>query len=189
MHSINPHQSNAETTRRQPRAAATGGLQGDAQAGPLQQQAARNPGVMDYAAFLAGATPMQIVESEKRGVDGSLLKDVARCLSIPASRFFEIIGVPKATAEKKAAAGEFVGGSGGIATLGLLRLLGMAQEIVADSTADEARDFDVAQWFGSWLERPQPSLGGDRPADLIASPTGVEIVARLLGSLESGAYQ
>jgi uncharacterized protein (DUF2384 family) len=32
-------------------------------------------------------------------------------------------------------------------------------------------------------------LGGRRPADLLDTPTGVEVVARLLGSLESGAFQ
>lgn len=35
---------------------------------------------------------------------------------------------------------------------------------------------------------PSP-LGGRKPADLIDTPTGVEVVARLLGSIESGAYQ
>ena len=39
------------------------------------------------------------------------------------------------------------------------------------------------------IERPQPALGGRKPADLIDTPTGVEVVARLLGSIESGAYQ
>ncbi|HEY8707729.1 MAG TPA: antitoxin Xre/MbcA/ParS toxin-binding domain-containing protein [Burkholderiaceae bacterium] len=32
-------------------------------------------------------------------------------------------------------------------------------------------------------------MGGRKPADLIDTPTGVEVVARLLGSIESGAYQ
>ncbi|MDH5540593.1 MAG: MbcA/ParS/Xre antitoxin family protein, partial [Rhizobacter sp.] len=37
--------------------------------------------------------------------------------------------------------------------------------------------------------RPQPSLGGRRPAELIDTPTGIEVVSRLLGSIESGSYQ
>ena len=73
--------------------------------------------------------------------------------------------------------------------LGLVRLLGITQDMVASSTADEARDFDAPKWLGRWLERPQPSLGGRKPADLLDTPTGVEIVARLLGAVESGAYQ
>ena len=71
----------------------------------------------------------------------------------------------------------------------MIKLLGIAQSIVNNSTAAEAKAFDAAKWLGQWIEQPQPALGGRRPADLISTPTGVEVVARLLGSLESGAYQ
>ena len=71
----------------------------------------------------------------------------------------------------------------------MIRLLGIAQGIADNSTAPEAKDFDPAHWLGLWIERPQPALGGRKPADLIDTPTGVEVVARLLGSIESGAYQ
>jgi uncharacterized protein (DUF2384 family) len=97
--------------------------------------------------------------------------------------------VPKATAEKKIAAGEVLSGSGGRAALGMAKLLGIAKEIVENSTAPEAKGFDAAKWLGQWLERPQPSLGGRRPSDLLDTPTGLDVVTRLLGAIESGAYQ
>ncbi len=146
-------------------------------------------GVDDYVRQVVSATPMQIVEIERTGVVGRFIKDLSKRMEIPSSRIFSILGIPKATAEKKAAAGEMVAGSGGQAAIGMVKLLGMAQEIVANSTAPEAKDFDAAKWLGQWIERPQPSLGGRRPADLLDTPTGVEVVARLLGSIESGAYQ
>ena len=146
-------------------------------------------GVDDYVRRVASATPMQIVEIERKGVLGSFIKDLSRRMAIPSSRIFSILGVPKATAEKKAAAGEMVTGRGGQAAIGMVKLLGIAQEIVANSTASEARGFDATKWLGQWIERPQPSLGGRKPADLLDTPTGVEVVARLLGSIESGAYQ
>jgi putative toxin-antitoxin system antitoxin component (TIGR02293 family) len=110
-------------------------------------------------------------------------------MQIPATRMFTMLGVPKATAEKKSAAGESLSGSGGQAAIGVARLLGIAQAIVAQSTAPEAVDFDAAKWLGQWLERPQPALGGRKPGDLIDTPTGIEVVSRLLGAIESGAYQ
>jgi len=146
-------------------------------------------GVDDYVRRVAGATPMQIVEIERSGVARSFIKDLSKRMEIPSSRIFSILGIPKATAEKKAAAGEMVTGSGGQAAIGIVRLLGMAQEIVANSTAPEAKGFDTAKWFGQWIERPQPALGGRKPADLLDTPTGIEVVARLLGSIESGSYQ
>jgi len=146
-------------------------------------------GVDDYIRQVARATPLQLVEIERQGVLGSFIKDLSKRMEIPSSRIFTILGVPKATAEKKAAAGERVEGSGGQAAIGMVRLVGMAQEIVANSTAREARTFDATKWLGQWIERPQSALGGRKPAELLDTPTGTELVARLLGSIESGAYQ
>jgi len=146
-------------------------------------------GVDDYVHRVARATPLQLVEIERQGVLGSFIKDLSKRMEILSSRIFAILGVPKATAEKKAAAGEKVEGRGGQAAIGMVKLLGIAQEIIANSTAGEAKTFDAAKWLGRWIERPQPALGGRKPADLLDTPTGVEVVTRLLGSIESGAYQ
>ena len=146
-------------------------------------------GVDAYVRALITATPMEMVEIERHGVQGLLIKDLSRRMSVPTSRFFTIIGVPKATAEKKAAAGEYVNGSGGQAAIGMIRLLGIAQDIVGNSTSPLAKDFDAAKWLGQWIELPQPSLGGRKPADVMDTPTGIDVVTRLLGSIESGAYQ
>ncbi len=147
---------------------------------------------LGFEAFVqrvSGATPMELVLTERAGVQARLIKDLAGHLDIPASRLFAMLGVPKATAEKKVAAGEVIGGQGGHNLLGLVRLLGMARALVASSTAADAADFDAARWLGRWIEIPQPSLGGRKPAELLDTPTGLEIVGRVLGAIESGAYQ
>jgi putative toxin-antitoxin system antitoxin component (TIGR02293 family) len=146
-------------------------------------------GVDDFVQRVSLANPMQLVEAERNGVSSVFLKDLSKRMEMPTSRLYSIVGVPKATAEKKAAAGELLGGSGGRAALGVARLLGIARAIAENSTAPEAKDFDSAKWLGQWLERSQPALGGRKPADLIDTPTGLEMVARLLGAIESGAYQ
>ncbi len=146
-------------------------------------------GVDDFVRQIAVATPMQLVEVERKGVDARFLKDLSKRMNLPTSRLFTIFGVPKATAEKKAASGEVVSGSGGQSAIAMAKLLGIAKTMVENSTAKEAAGFDSSTWLGQWLELPQPSLGGRKPADLIDTPTGVEVVTRLLGSIESGAYQ
>ncbi|MFO1356707.1 MAG: MbcA/ParS/Xre antitoxin family protein [Gammaproteobacteria bacterium] len=50
-------------------------------------------------------------------------------------------------------------------------------------------DFNAARWLGKWIETAQPALGGRKPADLLDTPTGLDMVSRLLGSIQSGAYQ
>ena len=155
--------------------------------GPLISYDPRE-GVGMFVAKIRGATPMQLVDVERNGVGGRLLKDIALTMNIPASRFFSMIGVPKATAEKKASGNQAIAGAAGQAALGVVRLLGIAESMVENSTAEEARQFDAGKWLGQWIERPQPALGGKKPADLLDTPTGVEVVARVLGAMESGAY-
>ena len=60
--------------------------------------------VDEYVRRLASATPLEIVEIERVGVRGSLFKELSKRMQIPSSRMFVILGVPKATAEKKAGA-------------------------------------------------------------------------------------
>lgn len=135
------------------------------------------------------ATPYQLVELERHGVHGRFLKDLSRRMEVSQLHVFDMIGVPKATAERKVAAGEVIAGSGGQAAIGMAKLIAKATEIVANSTSAQARDFDAAKWLGKWLEIPQPALGGRRPSELVDTPTGVDVVLRLLGAIESGAYQ
>lgn len=146
-------------------------------------------GVDAYVQQVANASPFEIIEIERTGVKGSFLKDLSKRMDLPASRVFVMLGVPRATGEGKASKGELLSGSGGQATVGFIKLLGIAQEIVQNSTSEAAKDFDSAKWLGQWIERPQPALGGRKPSDLLDTRTGVEVVARLLGSIESGAYQ
>lgn len=150
---------------------------------------APDKGVIVFAERVARATPMETVEIERKGVSGRYLKDLAKQLGIATTRVFNIIDMPRATAASKAAKGEPVAGHSGQAALALTRLVALANMIVAESTAPEADGFDAAKWLGTWIERPQPALGGRKPADLLDTPTGADIVTRLLGSVVSGAYQ
>lgn len=148
----------------------------------------RSTGVQEFVTRLAAATPMEMVSAEREGVNSLFLKDLAKHIKMTTMRVFDIVGVPKATAEKKVATQALISGSGGQAALGLARLLAMANGIVANSTAPEAEGFDAGKWLGEWIERPQPALGGQKPADLIGTPTGLAMVERVLGAIESGAY-
>ncbi|NDZ11726.1 DUF2384 domain-containing protein [Variovorax sp. WS11] len=146
-------------------------------------------GLDSFVRVIAGATPYQLVEYERHGVDGKFLRDLSKRMEIPQLHVFEMIGVPKATAEKKVAAGEVISGSGGQAAIGVAKLIAKAEEIVANSTSPAAKDFDAAKWLGQWLEIPQAALGGRRPSALLDTPTGLDVVLKLLGAIESGAYQ
>lgn len=160
---------------------------------PSARRHSRRPaplaGVAAYVHQLAAATPLALADAERQGVPGPLLKELAKQLGLPGQRLFAMLGVPRATAEKKSAQGEQLTGAGGQAAVGLLRLLGQAQGLVAESTSPQARGFDTSTWLGRWLQVPQPALGGRCPGDLLDTPSGQAMVSRLLGALQSGAYQ
>ena len=149
----------------------------------------RHQGVDAFLKQVHEATPMQIVEIERQGVAGTFIADLSERMALPASRVFGMLRIPKATAARKAAEGAVIDGRAGQAAVGMVKLLGIARDIVDDSTAEGAQEFDAVKWLGRWIERPQPALGGRKPADLLDTPTGIEMVARVLGALQSGAYQ
>ena len=149
----------------------------------------RRMGVDAYLKQVHNATPMQIVEIERAGVAGAFIADLSSRMDLPSSRVFTMLRIPKATAARKMAEGSIIDGRAGQAAIGMVKLLGMAQNIVRDSTAKQAKDFDSVKWLGLWIEQPQPALGGRKPADLLDTPTGVGMVARVLGAIQSGAYQ
>lgn len=157
---------------------------------PHALQSYHAPGTLNgYVAYLRTASPLQRVEAEREGVPAQVIKHMASSMELSAVRMFNILGVAKATAESKAAQQARITGASGQSALGVMHLLGIAESIVAESTDEGARDFDSARWLGNWIEQPQAALGGQKPADLLDTPTGLSVVARLLGSLESGAYQ
>jgi putative toxin-antitoxin system antitoxin component (TIGR02293 family) len=146
-------------------------------------------GVDAYVRRIGKAEPLQMIALERSGVQGRFVKDLAVRMKLPTSRFFEVLGVPKASAERKAASGKKLTGSGGQAVIAMTRLINLAEEIVAASTSSDANSFDATRWLGEWIERPQAALGGRRPSELLDTPTGFSVVSRLLGSLSSGSYQ
>lgn len=152
---------------------------------------AYNPalGVDAFLRQVHNATPLQIIEIERQGIASSFITDLSSRMDIPSSRVFSMLRVPKATAARKTSGDTLIDGRAGQATVGMVRLLAMAQDIVDESTAPEAAHFDTLKWLGQWVERPQPALGGRKPAELLDTPTGVALVMRLLGSLQSGAFQ
>lgn len=68
-------------------------------------------------------------------------------------------------------------------------LLEKTHQILANSTAPEAADFDAEAWLDQWLETRIPALGGQKPAMMVGDPSSFEAVFKVLGAIESGAYQ
>lgn len=143
-----------------------------------------------YLERMSQASTSQLIELERRGVPHAFVAALSQRMAVPLPRMQELMRISRATAARKRSdENSLIGGAAGTAATAIVKLMGMAQRIVNQSTSPEARGFDVRKWFGAWIDLPQPALDGKKPADLLDTPSGIEAVARVLGALESGAYQ
>jgi uncharacterized protein (DUF2384 family) len=134
------------------------------------------------------AHPLQQVHFQRSGVKGEIIQELSARLHLSIHKLMQMLAIPKATASRKLASNAVIDGQAGQNALGVIRLLGLARELVAQSTAEEANNFDTEAWLGQWLERPQAALNGLKPGELLDTPAGIDLVSRTLGSTLSGAY-
>ena len=150
---------------------------------PAPRVAALSP-----TSFLAvfEATPLQRIALVKSGMKARDAKAILARLAIPQGRTFEALKVSQATVNKKAAQDLLLSASETERLLGVAKLVGQVQSMVAESGRPDG--FDAPSWLSSWLVEPLPALGGERPVDLMDTMEGQTLVSNLLAQMQSGAY-
>jgi putative toxin-antitoxin system antitoxin component (TIGR02293 family) len=144
------------------------------------------PGSMFDCVEAYHADPIERVRLVKHGVPAKLVEMMAKGMSIPKERLVAMLGLARATVDRKAREDKLLSVDESSRVLGMARLLGQVHAMVLES-GDAAR-FDAAGWLAVWLERPLPALGGRRPAELMDTPEGQAIVFDVVARLQSGAY-
>lgn len=143
-----------------------------------------------YRAVLRNAPLTQRVEIERNGVPCQVVQGLIEAVGISNSDFQRYVRIPKATFVKKMKDKAPFAGTAGQSVLGLMELINKVETMLAaEHDHAEARDFDVEKWVGRWIQRPQPALGGLTPAELMDTPSGRDSVMKVLGAIQSGAYQ
>ena len=158
----------------------------------VKRDVAHVPARLDnFRIYVREASPLQRVLVERQGVPSGVVKEVIGGTFISANDFRRFVGnMPKATFTKKMKERSQFTGVTGQAVVGLIDLINMVEDMLAADPDNEAKQgFDVQKWVGDWIQRPQPALGGLAPAQLMDTPTGRESVMRVLGAIQSGAYQ
>lgn len=134
--------------------------------------------------------PTQQIAAERSGLSSAEVRQLARQLHWPDALMIKVIGLPPASWTRKKSQDAMIDGAPGFAALALRALLDRAREVVQATVAPEqVGHVDVGRWLGEWLQTPMPALGGKRSTEVLDVPAGQTVVFRLLGSLESGAYQ
>lgn len=132
------------------------------------------------------AADQEYVDKIRAGVPASYVIKLARDLRFSRESFLHTLHFPASTIERKIQKSERLSSEQSERLLGVARLIGQVQEMVAQSGNPEG--FEASQWLGQWLNRPLPALGGEKPGDYMDTIAGQQVVSRLLAQIQSGAY-
>lgn len=152
---------------------------------PKQAQAARK---FERAQFedVFTSEPMRLVAIIRSGVPATATAALAGALGLSQDQLFKDLGLARATVVRKASKNENLSSEQTERVVGLMRLIGQVATMVAES--GDPKDFDAARWVGEWIHKPNSALGSVRPAELMDTVQGLEIVSNLLLKMQTGAY-
>lgn len=122
----------------------------------------------------------------KRGVRAAAVSSLAKRMEWTKERFTQSLGLSIATIDRRVRDQENLTTQESEKYIGLIKLIGQVQAVVEQS--GDPRNFDAAQWFAQWLDKPLPALGGSRPVEYIDTSEGREMLSRLIAMAQSGAY-
>ena len=135
---------------------------------------------------LIHAEPLERVSMTRAGLPAASVAMFAERMGVSKDWVYARLGLSPATIGRKLRADKPLSAEESSRTLGLARLIGLAQTIVEDS--GEPEGFNAATWVANWLEQPLPALGGEPPAHFMDTSEGQAIVAGLLEQIRHGAY-
>jgi putative toxin-antitoxin system antitoxin component (TIGR02293 family) len=138
-----------------------------------------------YVAFY-DAGSVERIDIVKSGLPARLLTALADDMEVTRERLYGWLGIARATANRKVQADGLLSQDESERALGIARLVGQVEKIVAES--GNPKDFDAAKWTAEWLEEPNNALGGRTPGEFMDTADGREIVSRLVAQMQSGAY-
>lgn len=157
---------------------------------PLARQRAMARALRAFRAQWRHAALHERVQIERQGVPADVVRSLVTEIGVSSTDFIVYVGMPKATFSKKIREKSKFAGAAGQSVVGFVELINKVEDILAaQGDNPDAANFDVERWVGEWVERPQPALGGVAPAELMDTPSGRASVMRVLGAMQSGAYQ
>jgi len=147
-------------------------------------------GIQDFRGFYeesqSTAGTLRVITLIRKGVPAAAIAVLADRMGLTKETLMRTLQLPRATVDRKAKADENLSSEQSERVIGMAKLVGQVQALV-ERSGDPA-GFNAAQWVAHWLGQPAPALGGQRPADLMDTVAGQQVVAELVARMESGAY-
>jgi putative toxin-antitoxin system antitoxin component (TIGR02293 family) len=122
----------------------------------------------------------------RTGVPAQDAKRLLERLNVSQGPVLKSLNLSTATLNRKAGKAENLSPEDSERIVGMSKLIGQVETMVAQSGNPEG--FDAAHWVANWLQTPVAALGGSRPVDYMDTMEGQGMVSTLLGQMQGGAY-
>jgi len=132
------------------------------------------------------ASAIDKIEIIKCGVAPGTIGDIADAMGAATATLIRNLGIPKSTLARKKSKQAPLERDASEKVLGLATLIGQVETLVREQ--GEPKGFDAARWFHAWIEEPVPALGGRKPAELLDTKEGQQIVSGLIDAIRAGVY-
>ncbi|WP_114651890.1 antitoxin Xre-like helix-turn-helix domain-containing protein [Polynucleobacter necessarius] len=130
--------------------------------------------------------PIDRIRLMRTGVPARYINVIADSMGITKDTLFRYLNLPRSTVDKKLAASQILPIEQGERLIGMAKLVGQVESMIAESGNPDG--FDAAKWVASWLEKPSPALGGEKPSAYLDTISGQEMISDLLAKIQTGAY-
>ena len=147
--------------------------------------AAAQSDLMNFST-LYQAPPVERIQMARKGVSASDAKQVIAILWDTREAAYDALNISAATINRKAKNRQTLDVDDSERIVGVAKLIGQVQAMVAES--GEVEGFDAAAWLARWIKEPLPALGGLPPVEFLDTMEGQGLVASALARIQSGAY-
>jgi len=132
------------------------------------------------------SAPHERIMEIRNGIPAGHVGELAEQMDIAKERLMSLLGLARATVNKKARAHQVLAQDESERVLGVEYLIGQVENMVKESGNPD--NFDAAKWVASWLDLPLAALGGQTAASYIDTVEGQKLVSNLLAKAQSEAY-
>ena len=130
--------------------------------------------------------PIDRIKLIRDGIPARYINVISDSMGITKETLFKFLNLPKSTIDKKSITNQILPIEQGERLIGMAKLVGQVESIITES--GNLDGFDAAKWVASWLEKPSPALGGEKPSAYLDTVSGQEMISDLLAKIQTGAY-
>lgn len=130
--------------------------------------------------------PYEFIQAVRKGTPVKDIGVVAKALGLPDGRYIEMIGLIRSTFIRKMKTGAVLEPDQSERHMRVMRMVGQLVRQVNKFGNPEG--FDVALWFGAWIDQPNPALGNTKPSEYLDTAMGAEVVEATLQKIFTGTY-